>query len=74
VVRYRSPQVLDFGLPILQLSEDAEFSILREAQRELDKIKSARGGEFPSVSSLAPTLTLAGISNIFKKNLAFTGA
>jgi hypothetical protein len=38
----------------------------------LDK-KRARRGIF-LVSSLFPTLTLAGISNIFKENLAFTGA
>jgi len=66
--------MFEFSIADLELNESAEFSILRETQRELDWIKSAGGGEFPSVSSLAPTLTLAGISNIFKKNLAFTGA
>jgi len=66
--------MFEFSIADLELNESAEFSILRKAQRELDEIKSAGGGEFPSVSSLVPTLTLAGISNIFKENLAFTGA
>jgi hypothetical protein len=63
-------RIADFG--ILTKVRSSRFSEKRKWNWIL--IKSARGGELLSVGSLASTLTLAGISNIFKENLAFTGA
>ena len=74
MVLYRSLRVFDFGLPILEFNENTNFSISQSSAEGagLDKKRTRR--VISPVSSLVPTLTLARISNIFKENLAFTGA
>ena len=74
MVPYRSLWVFDFGLPILEFNENTNFSISQRSAKGagLDKKRTRRGISLNQ--PLAPTLTLAGVSNIFKENLAFTGA